>query len=300
MVSRSAAVFLGAVILAVSLLGGQSSAGLITDALSAWNDDNDKLTDYSWAVRPDPSGNPGVVVGLARVDRIQTDGHTEFDYTASKRVWLAFAFQVSGLVGSSDPYGITFSGWLKHSSPTVTTYQLPTLLGDATIPTSAMFVLLELNSSPTSGSHLSKLEDGKYASETGASVTGAFGEIGTLGFSWVGAFGISDPAKDFLYVNSTLGREVFALSLLAAGPGLNAADFKALFPIVDTYGIDETKYVFASMDFVTVFTNPGNPDEFKDSGVAVVNYVPEPTSMAALLGLGGMAVGGYVLRRRKQ
>lgn len=167
-----------------------------------------------------------------------------------------------------------------------------------------MMAIVELNDSPAPGSNLlSGLVETSYA--TKETILDAFDEIKS-GYTWIGAFGIDknkEENKDFLYLSpyDNYGRaeEVFGLSLLAAGPGLNDKDFKSLYPINDRYQIDETKYQLASKNVITVEQNPSGTTEYTYRGITAVNYVPEPVSLIGLASLALTAGGLGLIRRRK-
>lgn len=287
---------LGLALVATVGLAAGAQAGLVSSALLAYNNDNDELLDYSWSAQVATApgyGNYGqIVVGLARIDEIQTGSNPKI--SGDERVYIAFAFEVTGTVS-----GGTFDGWLTHSAPTVADYQLSTLLG-SDMPSTAMMAIVELNDSPASGSNLAKFTDGQYA--TAETILGAFDEIESSDYTWIGAFGIGDQTKDFLYLSPFtygIAVEVFGLSLLAPGPGLNAEDFNSLYPIDDdTFGIDETKYQLASNDVVMVQQKSGTT-QYKYQGVTAVNYVPEPVSLIGLASLALTAGGLGLIRRRK-
>jgi hypothetical protein len=111
--------------------------------------------------------------------------------------------------------------------------------------------------------------------------------------------GLSDPNGDMFVssVNSfnTLKLDVNArLSVTGAGTGVNIADFKEVNALPGFENIIQN----ASQTINSLTYNSSGLIRTHDVGDYVVNYVPEPVSMTAVVGVGVFAGLGLMLRRR--
>jgi|GEM_PF-2879535 len=273
-------------------------AGVLSLLSAPPNTINDKLQDRSWGnVYVDQSQQVVEVYGLARIDKINNLTPNQGGWPDNS-VWLVFSFKQAGSFQNPNniSYLSSYVGWTQHSVASVKT--LNALLGVSDIDSStAVMALVELSQSPASGSALASLVD-----DTAADLSSAFSQLKSLialnQARWLAAFGFSN-SQDVVLVEPFSGnsaRELLALSVVDTN-GLNISDFKGLFT-ESAPPVFYPDYEFASLRFITV-TDHGD-GKYTDQGTVILNYVPEPSSLGALLGLVVSALGWYGLRQRKR
>jgi len=269
---------------------GFAQAGLLSLISAAPNNTNDQLQDRSWANTSDDGTE---VYGLARIDKINS-----LNYTPNNSVWMVFSFRVTGTFtfnASQHPaYLSPYNGWLAHGAPTANT--INSLLGVTGTDPRAMVALVELNSSPTGA--LASLQD-----DIPANLTAAFTQLKSLisggQAKWIASFGIVDPYDVVLvgpFANYEAS-ELIALSIVATN-GANLNDFKPLFSVQANDPVVYPNYEFASFRFIKVTDQGGG--QYTDQGTVIVNYVPEPSSVLGLIGVGLSGVGVHLARRRRK
>ena len=269
---------------------GFAQAGLLSLISAAPNNTNDQLQDRSWA-NTYASGGVTEVYGLARIDKINS-----LNYTPNNSVWMVFSFQVTGTFNASQypAYLSPYNGWLAHGAPSVKT--IDSLLGVTGTGTNAMVALVELNSSPTGA--LASLQD-----DNPADLTAAFTQLQSLisggQAKWIASFGIVDPYDVVLVgpFSNYEASELIALSIVATN-GANLNDFKPLFSVQWNDPVLYPNYEFASFRFIKVTDQGGG--QYTDQGTVIVNYVPEPSSVLGLIGVGLSGVGVHLARRRRK
>ena len=277
-------------------VGLQASGGVVSSLLTQYNASDDTLTDYSWGARPDPDGAPGVVVGLARLDKVNGFITHPSNQENQALGWLLFAFEVDKVEN-----GLVYHKPLDANSSYHPKNLLSSLASASDIGDNAMLVLLERNAPPT-GDLLDLVGNTFYPWDASGNPdpVDLIDAIGVLNNSatttWLASFGITQDG-DYLTLDAWVGGkyktyEDISLSLVSDNPNDS---------IVFKQGAINFAYTRPNTGSINVSRN--TPDDgatmFYDSGVLYVNAVPEPTSVVALLGLGSMAVASYVARRRK-
>jgi len=282
---------------------GFAQAGLLSLISAAPNNTNDQLQDRSWAnTYTYDSGGVGVteVYGLARIDRINN-----VDYTPSDSVWMVYSFRVKGNFtydsNQHPQYLFQYNGWLAHEAPREKT--IDSLLGVNGTGSGAMVALVELNSSPSqtdpATDALASLRDDNPA-DLGAAFEELHSLISNGQAKWIASFGIVN-SYDVVLVGSFTNHqadELIALSIVATN-GANINDFKPLFSVQSIDPVFYPNYEFASFRFITV-TDQGVGGQYTDQGTVIVNYVPEPSSVLGLIGVGLSGVGVHLARRRRK
>lgn len=283
----------------VSLSASFASADLLSLLSTPPNSVNDVLQDRSWGIGlADP--NLGVVYGLAAFDNVTVEGTT---YQTGRTSWFVFSVTASSAVQRTfnDVMGpLTLSGF-DHQATIANGYKLTDLLPGWSISPNALIVLIDgVDYGATT--YLKTLQNDTAA--TKSLVDNAIAELASQG-KLVATFGLVDQ-QDFFFVEvsgSGSNREFMGLSVVDVATGVNPMSFRPLFAEADER-VDLTKFEFSLRDFANVTTKKLNPETgvyawYTDRATALVNYVPEPTSVVALLGLGSVALASYVARRRK-
>lgn len=270
------------------------SQGGVVSALSGENTVDDVLTDDSlgFIVDADSSGtiNSGdVSFGIAWIDDVNGDP------TVAGRTYIVYSVQFDTL----DP---GFGVW-TYKPTTVNAYKLDTLL-NKDINDNSIAAVVERKTAPVPSDVFYPKNEPGYrfgAGEfPGTDPSGMINDIQTLmsNADFIFAAGINSAQGDFLAttpVTSTMVSVSAQLSITDAG-GLNINDFKPLFTLP---GFEAA--IFSAQQNVEFANFPSGVGYIRtfDSGNYKVNYVPEPTSLAGLIGLGLTGVGLARIRRRR-
>lgn len=286
--------FVAAVFLTISPL---IAYGGLMSSLASRNGDDDILNDSSLGVierKSHLNETPQVgdiAWGLLEISAIRPGGVKDNTYPGNVYVVYALTF---ASIGSEEPVPtVSYSGgggWLNER------------LG-LTLPDSAVAAVFEVP-----GTTRDSLADLGFGSETQfepvARIQQAIDLVKNTG-SFLFAFGINATEGDFFtstynsLVNNTYAKLtiVAQMSVVAAASGINISDFKELY----TYpGFEAAISQAGTQVLQSTEYNGEGYILTNDSGNYIVNYVPEPGSLAALAGLvcGGAGLG-FLRRRRK-
>lgn len=307
------ALFLILFFAAWATMSSAASAGVVS-ALASQNTFDDNLTDDSLGFVVDANSDGTVSVGdvafgIAWLDDINGDP------SIAGSAYIVYSVEFLTLSAST--------GAATYKPTTVAAYKLDALLGVDINDNSVAAIVERTGAAAGSDPFYPKLDgdygfgNGTFASTTVAGliddINGADADGLMAGASFVFAVGI-DPAvgsADFfatgpLTYNSGIAKWQAGLSagLSVTDPGvLTALDFKALTtnPLYESVVTSATQTfqggtALAPPDFSAV----GGSIKTYDAGNYLVNYVPEPTSLMGLLGIGlAGSVMKMVRRRRK-
>lgn len=285
-VTKLAIVFVGA--LAIGLVMCSAGSAGVINTLAGFNADNDSIADDSLGFITDVSGDGGVpgvddvAWGIVRIDNINLTPFTGIAY-------MVYSAQIESVGG----------GVITHKTTTATAYRLGDLLGNSALNSSMVAVIewsgfdtnpfTNASDYPFQNGFMNRTE-GQFKSDLTTLMTNS-----TVLF----ALGLSDT-DDNLVLTGTGSGTLFnvsgAFSVTYVSTGLNASDFKPLIgdPTQQAAIVTGATQVLQN----ATYSGPGASIKTRDQGNYQVNYVPEPTSLAGLLGAG--LTGLALLRRRRK
>lgn len=284
--------------------------------LAERNDVNDAFLDTGWRVELRVNGELGkignVIYGLSRVDHV-TIGDESIDLDG--RVWTVVSLtrgdsgyftDASGERHVGDFYGPT-----SYQDSQGRRYSIPWLLNipETDENRNALVALLELRVPLTDLEYLRDLSpEGHFERRQIDSGLIELQENADL----IALFGMGN-SQDFWFMEpvasgSGVVREIFGLSLLSTGPGVDAEWFRRLFN-EPNQRIQLSNFEFALRDLRKTSFEAVREGEIAGrlwpygEAETLLNVVPEPTSIVALASLG--AIGGLIfagdrLRRRRR
>lgn len=265
-------------------------AGVVTNLLSSMNTADDTLEDKSVGYvmdTGDPSGGSPSVGdvgwGLIRIDTINGTSVGVADH-----VFMLYSAQISGIS----------SNVVSHVPTSDSPWTLKALTGLSDIDARATVLLFETQNPQFTTINFSTFPtmDPDTLKNTIQTLFDTAGEV-----SRIATFGIAD-SNDYLklfLVDAQFAKQEARLSVLQSFVG-PITDWKPLFSAPN----NEAGVGFSDSLATISFSSGSYPTgqtyiKSQDSGTYRANYVPEPTSLAGLLGAGLTALGIVRFRRRK-
>lgn len=313
------ALFLILFLAAWAAMSSAVSAGLTTGLLGSQNVNNDTIQDKSLGFLLDfgaDGASPGdIAFGLIRVDSINNLSVKPSVSSPKSFVYMVFSAEILAPVGPMDPYdfGVTIlpHTWIDGASP----WSLKSLLGSVTnagaISNGSLAALVETTTAVDFGAgvdfDLGTISATPTALKT--AIGGAAGVFASNGGSVLATFGFTPGDPDFYHLDpaaSPAARFQHAgLSVIDSFVG-PLTDWKLLKP--DPYASPATHEI--AIDVGGSLTDTGGPffdpvagvtyRTTKDQATYLANYVPEPGTISAMLGMALMSGLGLLRRRARK
>lgn len=290
------ALFLILFLAAWTAMSSAASAGVVS-LLASKNlpTENDNIADDSLGFITDANGDGGapgagdVAWGIAEIDKVN----------GTSVIGTAY------LVYAAELLAPALGGATLHKESSVANYTLDSLLGvNVLANTGSIAAIVEWNQTGTNPFVTYPFGPGSFI----LSPATLKADLSTLmaNSSLLFAVGVEDPADFFQTsisaTDPSTGNVLLALaagmSVTYVGPSMVAAGFK---PLVGAPGF-EASIVFGATQVLKgpgTYSASGGDISTYDQGNYNVNYVPEPSSMIALFGLGLAGLAMSLVRRRK-